>query len=496
MLGNEFKTVAVRRFAMPVAAVASAVLMLAGCGDKSAPPGITTVAKVEKCAAGNRPEAALQGQVPAALRAAGFDGFNCNLDLIGQAKGEGAGFSFAAFTDSAGRTCAYVSTTYPFDDQGKPIKGRKSKGVPVIDVTDPAKPVQTDILTTRPMLDPWESLRVNEQRQVLMAAAGRKGGGGPEVDFYDLSQDCRHPQLLFSGPVGTGADGGLKLDPNPLGHEGNFAPDGRTLYLGDSKQKKYYAIDISDLRKPKMMARFDPTTTTLGGGAHGLSISEDGNRAYFVSNGRMKAEDVGNPNAKVNNGFFVIDTSGIQSRKPNPTFKVLSQVPIRQGSAAQHTIPIKVAGKPYLVHVDEAAAGSFEAACAAGSSPFAMARLFAIGDERRPKLVSEIVSEVNDPANCDKVAPDVTNLIFNYGTHYCSVDNRLNATVLACSTFNSGIRVYDIRKPDAPREIAYYNPVGSRTLSMASAHAFGVAPYWKDQWSPGGPDWCSASTSV
>src|SRR3954453_12171519 len=42
------------------------------------------------CGPGDKPETALQGQVPASLRASGFQGFSCNLKLLGQVKGEGA----------------------------------------------------------------------------------------------------------------------------------------------------------------------------------------------------------------------------------------------------------------------------------------------------------------------------------------------------------------------------------------------------------------------
>ena len=69
------------------------------------------------------------------------------------------------------------------------------------------------------MLDPWESLKVNERRQLLAADNGQNGGGGPEVDIYDLSNDCRNPQLLASLPVGTGSDGSGIVQPI-IGHEG------------------------------------------------------------------------------------------------------------------------------------------------------------------------------------------------------------------------------------------------------------------------------------
>jgi len=82
------------------------------------------------------------------------------------------------------------------------------------------------------MLDPWESLKVNERRQLLGADNGQNGGivgGGPEVDVYDLSVGCTNPQLLASRPVGTGTDGGGVIAP-VTGHEGSWAPDGLTYY--------------------------------------------------------------------------------------------------------------------------------------------------------------------------------------------------------------------------------------------------------------------------
>jgi hypothetical protein len=74
---------------------------------------------------------------------------------------------------------------------------------------------------------------------------------------------------------------------------------------------------------------------------------------------------------------------------------------------------------------------------------------------------------------------------FTYGSHYCSVDNRENATALACGYFNSGIRVFDIRNPEKPKEIAYYNPAAT-TGPDGSSHAA------QRLIQPGGPDWCAS----
>lgn len=241
--------------------------------------------------------------------------------------------------------------------------------------------------------------------------------------------------------------------------------------------------------KPEVIARLEARSLPLGGGAHGLSISDDGNRAYVVSTGSAALA----PDTTPRNGFHIIDVSEVQARKANPQMRVISQVAFRDGTTAQHTVPIAISGKPYLVMVDEAGAGGLQDsagnavknACAAGLSPFPMARIFDISDEKNPTLVSKLMLETHDPANCDKVLPDVIGLTtFTYGSHYCSVDNRQNATALACAYFNSGVRVFDIRNPARPREIAYFNPAGSLTRMNGSTHSA--------QWFPGSPDWCAA----
>src|SRR4051794_12841716 len=121
------------------------------------------------CGPGDRPETALQGQVTAAMRAAGFQGFSCNMQLIGQVKGEGANWQTTEWREGKGKTkkvCAYHGTAHPTANAGF---ARTNTGVRVIDITDPTKPVNTAYLQTTSMLDPWESLKVNERRKLLGA---------------------------------------------------------------------------------------------------------------------------------------------------------------------------------------------------------------------------------------------------------------------------------------------------------------------------------------
>jgi len=467
-----------------------------------------------KCGPHDHPETGLQGQVAAPLRAAGFKGFNCNLELVSQQQIDGANWQSAEWRDRGhlgrgdgdrdgddddrglaegrrGRVCAYHGSASP--SRSPPTRNPAHYGVPVVDVTDPDHLVTTGFLQTTSMLDPWESLKVNERRQLLGADNGQNGGGGPEIDIYDLSQDCRFPQLLASAPVGTGTDGGFVH--KVTGHEGSWAPDGLTYYGGDLRAGQYYAVDTTDPRRPKLITAWTvPIAKAL---SHGLSISEDGTRGYFSSLGNSGPAGIADPTVPANNGLLIYDLSQIQDRVPNPQVKLIGQLLWKDGSVAQHSIPIKIDGKRYLIFVDEGGSGGgtgtaqLAAACAAGVSPFPMARIIDISDETNPKMVSRLGLETHDPKNCAQVVPDLVGLaIFTYGSHYCSVDDKHNATTLACGYFNSGIRVFDIRHPQRPKEIAYFNPAGVTVASPGSNHPlFG-------QWVSGGPDWCSAQVHM
>jgi hypothetical protein len=447
--------------------------------------GFRTVEKAT-CGANDNPETGLQGQVPAALRASGFKGFSCNLKLIGQVRGDGANWQTTEFKDRSHK-CAYHTTSYS-------TVGRTQLGVPVIDVTHPHRPTVTGYLTTTSMLDPWESLKVNERRQLLGADQGWNGGGGPAVDIYDVSGDCRYPQLLASVDVGK-ADGSTGVPTAVIGHEGTWAPDGMTYYGGDLRNLQYYAVDTSVPTAPKLITTWKPGIANV----HGMSISDDGRRGYFVSLGGLGATPAAvlAPSAAATNGLLIYDLSEIQERKTDPQPKLISQLLWKDGSVAQHTINVKIHGRPYLIFVDEGGSGGISsaaqqsAACAANLTPFPLARIIDISDETKPRIVSRMALEVHDPANCSQTLPDLVGLsIFTYGSHYCSVDDRNDATTLACGYFNSGIRVFDIRDVRRPKEIAYYNPAGTTTASPGSNHTIA------GNWIAGGPDWCSAQVHL
>ena len=473
------------------ASLAALVLAFYGCnggGDSDEGPVPLTVPKAA-CGPNDKPESGLQGQVPAALRASGFQGFSCNLQLVAQYKGDGASWQHAWFQDKSGHKCNYYDTSIS-------TANRTHVGTVALDASDPTNPTPTAYLTTQSMLDPWESLKVNERRQMLGAEYSVNGTGTGQLDLYDISNDCRSPQLISSvltGSVQNGDAAALPDGQTLAGHEGNFSPDGLTWYSGDrGTPKKYTATDISDPTHPKLLGLWavpqkPPTTTTT----HGLMVSDDGMRAYVSLAGVLGA-NVNLLTTQPANGVLILDVSDFQKRVPNPQFREVSEFLWNDGGQMQHTILISIKGKPYVVAVEESSTGGnsaagWQAACNAGLPVFNMARIIDVSDETSPKQTSRLMLETHDPANCSKVLPDLAGLSsFTYGSHYCSVDNRHDATTLACGYFNSGIRVFDIRNPERPKEIAYYNPAGTTTASPGSNHNRSGG------WVAGGPDWCNA----
>ena len=295
-------------------------------------------------------------------------------------------------------------------------------GVNVLDMSDPADPKLTDRLLTPAMLSPHESLVLSKERGILAAVAGNAGTAPGIVDVYDVSADCRHPQLRSTSPMGV------------FGHESGMAPDGKTFYSASPAAQTIVAVDISDPTRPVPLwyGNYD---------SHGLSISADGNRAYV---------------AGVGSGLIVLDVSEIQNRTPNPSVRELSRLTWESMSIPQNAIPITVDDHPYLVEIDEY--GGSTGKIGAG-------RIIDIADETKPRVVSNLRLGVHQPENLQEASddPGAQIPVQGYGGHYCNVPTRTDPTIVACSMIISGLRVFDIRDPENPKEIAYFNsPIPKR----------------------------------
>src|SRR3712207_2773508 len=129
-----------------------------------------------QCGPNDRPETALQGQVPMSDRATGrsVEGYTCNLTEVGFLPSS----SFANFDTY--ENCAYYSDTIGATNA--------EGGTVVVDVSDPRKPVQTDYLTARATANAGESLRVHLGRGLLVADRYYLGPGISNFDDPDANR--------------------------------------------------------------------------------------------------------------------------------------------------------------------------------------------------------------------------------------------------------------------------------------------------------------------
>jgi hypothetical protein len=400
------------------------------------------------CDPGGHPEH-MQGRVSAAEVADGYaaSGYRCNTTFVSQFSNTG-GYRVQRYVDKAGHVCAFYDSTLLFPTNA--LEGSNHKtGVFVMDMSDPAHPVQTDSLLTPAMQSPHESLSLNTTRGLLAADLGNPLTYPGWVDVYDVSRDCQHPTLDSSLPVGV------------LGHEGAFSPDGRTFWVSSAGGGTMTAVDISDPTRPKML------WTQRGIAVHGLNISNDGNTVYEA--------DLGNSNSA---GLDIVDVSQIQRRAPGGKGRLLAHLSWSNVSLPQVPLPVTIHGHPYLVEVDEFATdgtkGGFPASDAAAH--VGAARIIDIASPSHPKVVSDIRLAVNLTRNRATVKndPGASSSLQGYAGHYCAVPRRSDPGIVACSFILSGMRAFDIHDPLHPKEIAYFNaPVKNSGGNYAmSAPAF------------------------
>ncbi len=387
------------------------------------------------CGPGSRPETGMQGRVPAGESDAGF---TCNTTLLSR-HGRAGGFKVLRFVDRAGRECAYYDSTLLFPSNVQFLSAART-GVTVLDMADPATPVQTASLITPAMLSPHESLLLNEKRGLLAAVMGNPLFAPGVVDIYDLNEDCRKPALQSSLPVGL------------LGHESGFAPDGNTFYATSLSTGQVTAVDVTN---PKL-----PRTLAVGNyRSHGLTVSDDGNRGYVADR----------------SGLIIIDLSEVQARRPNPRMREISRLTWDTLTIPQVALPVTIDGRPYLVEIDEFSGDESGATVKSNGPRVGAARIIDISDERQPRVVSDIRLAVHQPENRAEIAgdPGASSPAQGYAGHYCSVPRRKDPGIVACSFIASGLRVFDIRDPEQPKELAYFvAPAGpSATAGPPSNYA-------------------------
>jgi hypothetical protein len=428
-------------------AVAVGVLStIAGAGPSGAAAPAVNPGPVPRaqCGPGSLPETGAQGRVSAADIASGraAKGYRCNTRLVSHIASS-AGYKVQRYADAHGHQCAYYDSTRAYF----PGSGQ---GTFVVDMTNSAKPVVTAKLTSPAMLSPHESLLSHQGRGLLVAVMGYVATAPGVVDVYDLKKDCRHPVLLASTPVGI------------LGHESAFAPDGKTFYANSVHLTA--AIGLDDPSNPQLL------TAYTGAAAHGGGVSNDGNTFYSADLG------LGNQADQDLAGLTILDVSQVQSRRPNPEITLLSSLTWPEVSTPQVPNAMTIRGRRYVLEADEFTKLS-------DNGQVGAARMIDVEDPKHPRVVSNIRLDVHmrkNRAGEQANDPDATSSTGGYSAHYCSVPARVDPGIAACTMIRSGLRVFDIRDPVHPREIAYFNsPNGGRSDAVSS---IAFAPERNELW--------------
>jgi len=361
-----------------------------------------------KCAEGDQADGTI----------AGLNGdYRCNLTIAGQA--EAPHFLSLAWLDD----CAYVNG---------------ADGTTVLHVAADGTPTVTTKLTEIGMRSNWESMKASPESKLL---AGYESNG-TTLTVYDLSADCKAPVLqsntILGGFLGS------------IGHAGSFSPDGTVYYASSMYTSTIYAVDMAMPTKPVVISN------TFDKGAHDLFIGKNGTRGYFAA-----------PNVSMlgTGSLAIMDLTQVQERKPEAKGTLIQELTWEDGNISQYPVAVQYRGRDYLIITDELGSGN----CDDPKKPqWGYARIFDIHDEKNPTLVSLIKTEAQDPTNC-KAAGEANGGTggFGLGTHYCNVDRLDNPRVLACGNWDAGLRVYDIRNPWQPTEVAYFDTKAANMPGLA-----------------------------
>jgi hypothetical protein len=389
------------------------------------------------CDAGSLPEST-QGRVPLSEVTSGraAKGYTCNARELGQF-GKTGGYRVESYVDKAGRICGYYDTTLLFPKDAV-TAGSDGTGTYVMDMTDPTKPKYIRTLSTPAMQSPHESLRLNQKRGLLAAVFGSPATNVGIIDVYDVTADCRNPVLKSSTPLGV------------LGHESGFAPDGNTFYAGSLDAQTITAVDVADPVVPKVL------WLTRLYKAHGMSVSDDGNRLYIAER------------SDAFKGLTILDVTQVQKRVLNPTVPMVSRLTWPNVGTPQYAEPFTSKGHKYLMEIDE-----FGSKANVGAG-----RIIDLEDEKKPFVVSQLRLAVNQEAaqtGEQTKDPGASTAFQGYRGHYCSIPTRIDPTRVACTFIVSGLRVFDIADPTKPQEIAYFNakiPAGDPGSFAMAAPAF------------------------
>lgn len=454
------------------------------------------------CGADDLPEGALQGHVPATDQRSGRaeQGYNCGLALVGHTTLDAGGRPPGNNANMAwAGDCAYVAGPGGGIAPQMYTAPPPENGVAVVDVRNSSRPKHVATLRTPGAAAVSETLHAvttPEGRSILVV--GQYGNdvlpGLKPMDVYDVSaRDCSRFEHMRNPDDPTGEKGLATFYWPENSHNLTISENGKYVFATQPLQ----AADISGLWDD------DPTT-----GVEYLGNVQNAADGPLVATGPMADLDdpifdnrpaelegkTTHPGTMAHEAWPSPDGTTLYVGGVTAQFEVLSILDLRdwlardatgaprgpvhvvsQQSGRGHSVrTATIDGEAYLLHSEEAVFGTAYGCLPETLNPFAgpaQPWLTNIDDPAAPVAVSQFGLEINRPENCG----DQLDSRANQSVHYHDVDDPDDTTFVMASMWNGGIRVFDVRDPARPTEVAYFNPGDVRagegvTLDRAWGH--------------------------
>lgn len=426
----------------------------------AAPPRQAAGVSPALCAAGDAREPGIQGEVPAGQTA----NYNCGVKIIGQ-------LPIVGNVQGTG-TCAYVRLRGPGGTQDE-------SQVAVIDVRNPARPVVVG--SPLAVHNGTETMRVvvTKERAILVSGSS----------IYDIA-DCLHPKLL----------GDIRWPDTPLPGiaRKNFPHDLRVNRTGTRVFASFgvWDADISNLHDPKSWKVTDhrcEVAAQIPGPwqeLHRLSIKagrslcDDATRAapmgsnYLLGTSPIQASLLW-PQVSHSPDFNADDTRlyvGDQAGGSSALWAPAPKVRIIDLTSSPYTIIgevngpghgldwFHVGGRDYLLHSNEGGTKGIATqkehgdTCQPYPRPSALGWAFEayvsdVTDPAHARNVSMVQLAINLPAFCDVRKASGRDPWIAYHL----IDNPMSPHFAAVNFGDAGLRIFDMRDPLKPAEVAYFN---------------------------------------
>jgi hypothetical protein len=324
---------------------------------------------------------------------------------------------------------------------GKPLSNNLTRGgVMVVNVSNPASPTVVKEIGPPNEGNQGESsreLRVWQSQEILIVLH-TNCGLGPQAHncqpssvsnlrFYDISgAKAADPQLILTFvPPQNPHEFFLWEDPSN--------PERALLYVGPASTRMQ-VYDISPVANGQPPVQKANISTGIPGGLHSLSVSNDGQLAYF---------------AHLTGGFLVADVADFSQGAESPALRLVTPPanrPTWAGPGAHSAM--KLWGQDWALLADEVygTASGGQHGC-----PWGWVRMIDIADPAKPVVKAEYKLPENQQTFCE---PADTHPFTSFSAH----NPTLTPNIAFITWHSGGLQAIGLDNPATPTQLAEFKP--------------------------------------